>query len=175
MKAARFTGAGIGLLALLFLLVSARPDSKEPDLGARLDLGITAPGILGIEPGAPAPVLSAPSLLDGGPAAEGRAVIRNLGNHPVTIRLGLTEKQLAGFDRLADVLRVRIVSDRGLLAFVGLRDLLQGSASVRLGVRDSVGVSIDVWIPAGTPDDYQGDRVTSDLDVWVENQGSEGP
>jgi len=174
MKAARFTGAGLGLLALLFLLVSARPETKEPDLGARLDLGITAPGILGIEPGAPAPVLSAPSLLDGGPPAEGHAVIRNLSDHPVTIRLGLTERRLAGFDRLANVLRVRITSDRGLLAYVGLPDLLRGSAPVTLGVRDSVGVSIDAWIPAGTPDEYQGDRVESDLDVWVEDSGSGG-
>ncbi|HTU13901.1 MAG TPA: hypothetical protein VMF31_01765 [Solirubrobacterales bacterium] len=175
MKAARFTGAGIGLLALLLVLVSARPDSRAPDLGARLDLGITAPGTLGIEPGAPAPVLSAPSLLDGAPPAEGRAVISNLGNRPVTFRLAVTEKQLAGFGRLADVLRLRIVSDRGLLAYVGLPDLRSGSAPVRLGVRDSAAVSIEAWIPAGTPDTYQGERADADLAVRIENPERGGP
>lgn len=174
MKAARFTGAGIGLLALLLLLVSARPDSKEPDLGARLSLGVTAPGILGIEPGAPAPVLSAPSLLDGGPPAEGRVSISNLGNRTVTIRLGISERELAGFGRLADVLRLRITSDRGLLAYVGLRDLQSGSAPVRLGIRESVAVMIDAWIPAGTPDDYQGDRVEGDLQARVVDRGGGG-
>ena len=172
MNAARFTGAGLGLLALLLVLVSARPEAREPDLGARLSIGMTAPGVIDVSPEDPRPVVSDPGLVDGRSPVEGRAVIYNRGSEPVAIRLGVSGEGVADFGRLAKVLRLRITSDQGLLAFVGIYDLVAGSAPVVLGVGESVPIAIEAWIPEGTPDDYHGELVEADLEIRTEDPGS---
>lgn len=169
MRAARLTGAGLGLLALLLVLASARPETKSPDLGAQLSLGVRATGVVQVDPQDPAPALSASRLLAGEAPAEGRAVIRNLGEDPVAVRLWLPADGVDEFGRLAGVLRFKVASDRGLLASVGLLDLVEaGSAPVVLGVGESADLTLEAWIPPDAPDDYQGEKAEAALEVRAE-------
>lgn len=169
MRAARLTGAGLGLLALLLVLASARPETKSPDLGAQLSLGIQASGVVQADPQDPAPALSASRLLAGQAPAEGRAVVRNLGEDPVAVRLWLPADGVDEFGRLADVLRIKVLSDRGILASVGLLDLTEsGSAPLVLGVGESANLTLEAWIPPDAPDDYQGEQAEASLEVRTE-------
>ncbi len=169
MRAARLTGAGLGLLALLLVLASARPETKPPDLGARLSLGIQASGIVQVDPQDPAPALSTSRLLAGEAPAQGRAVVRNIGEYPVAIRLCLPGDGVDEFGRLAGVLRIKVLSDRGMLASVGLLDLVEaGSAPVVLGVGESVNLTLEAWIPPDVSDGYQGEQAEAALEIRAE-------
>ena len=155
----KFLGLAVGLaLAAAFVLVSRVPADDEP-VGAEATMVATAPGELLIS--GSRSFLRGRGLVDGGPAASGRLVLRNITERPLAVRVRVAPSK-PDLDR---ALRVELV-DAGAPLVVGTLGRLRGwsRSAMRLKPGERRRLDARASIVSGAAD-YQGRTVKVGLEL----------
>jgi hypothetical protein len=165
----RAAGGLLGVCLAVTTIVLALPSGGRGGvLPASLDIAVRAPGALAVTPAAPRPLLHAPAMRPGGPAAAAELEIANQTGQP--LRLGF--RAAPSSSALDGVVRVRIASGGRTIADEMLAQLRSGgesTLSLARGARRTLRVS--VRIPAEVATGYEGRHVRLEL-VPVLSEGA---
>lgn len=172
MGAARTLGILTGLVALLSLLVLGRPESREPRLGASLEVTVAESGGIELSRQDPLPVLEDPDLKEG-EAAHGRLRARNISAKPLEVRFVMTAAGESIGTVAAGQIWVRIAQGGSELARTNAPGLAAGSSGVVIAPGDVKTFDFQAWIGGDKPALYAGQDVVGRLAVQVSpRQGS---
>ena len=157
---ARTAGAGLGIAAAALLLLSVRPSSAVPGIGATVRFTLVPTGELEARPAPPAHLLVSRSLAPRSPAASGDFTLRNQSGS--TLLVNLRAKRSSS--ELDGLLRVTLSANGRDLGATTLQALRHGApVPLRLAPGRIAHLELSARIPNNVTDGYQGRLVNVDL------------
>jgi hypothetical protein len=165
--AARVLALGLGLAAAAAIVLAGRIDGSGAATGASALFSVLPPGELELMTAGP--LGSADALQPGGPAASGRATVRNQSGRALRLRV----RALPSRPDLDRLLRVEISAGGRLVARGPLGRLRRGRRDpAALAPGASRTLAVRAWLAPGAPDGWQARAVEVPLELTTRPAGA---